>query len=185
MTRESSQGNPTNSEIKELADQLIYVPTTAERKLKAKFWIRASENPLAAISGNNITVRQIKDLSGAGSSIDASWKKPGFKDWFLNTNEGQAKLEYLFDLGLDALEGLLLNTDPKTSSAKVNAVKLLAELTGRASKAKQPAGLGDAIAHADKASLEALFESAGLKIALSASKGDPSNDTINVTPESK
>lgn len=180
MSRESSHNNPN---LPELVDSLVYVPTTQERKLKAKFWSRAAENPLVSLNGNSITLAQVKQLAGNANIVDTSWKKPGFKDWFLNQDEGRAKLEYLFDLGLDAMEELLQNPDPKTSSAKVNAVKLLAELTGRYIKGKQGqvGGIGEAIANADKASLEALFESAGLTIQVSASKGQ---DAIDVTTTS-
>jgi len=186
VSRESSHPPVTSDELKESVETLIYVPTTAERKLKAKFWAKASENPLVQVTGSHVTLSLVKQYSGGGSSLDNSWKKAGFQSWFMNPEEGRAKLEYLFDLGLDSMEDLLLSTDPKTSSAKVNALKLIAELTGRYIKGKQGqvGGLGEAIAHADKASLEALFESAGLKIAVSASKGQPEDtgNTINVTP---
>lgn len=186
MGRESSQPGAnglTQPELRQEVDQLIYIPTTQERKLKAKFWSRAAENPLVNLNGSSVTLTAVKQMTGGGAQLDASWKKPGFQTWFTNPEDGRAKLEYLFDLGLDSLEELLMNPDPKTSSAKVNAMKLLAELTGRYVKGKQGhiGGLGEAIAQADKASLEALFESAGLKIAVSASKGD--EQAINVTPK--
>lgn len=188
MSRESSHPPVTPDELKEGAETLIYVPTSAERKLKAKFWAKAAENPLVQISGNHVTLALVKQYSGGGSSLETSWKKAGFQSWFMNPDEGRAKLEYLFDLGLDSMEELLLSPDPKTSSAKVNALKLIAELTGRYIKGRQgqTGGLGEAIASADKASLEALFESAGLKIAVTASKGDqtPNNNTfVDVTPK--
>jgi len=186
MGRESSQsGQPglTGVELKEEVADLIYIPTTQERKFKAKFWTRAAENPLINLHGNQVSLTSVKQMTGGGAQLDASWKKPGFQTWFLNADDGRAKLEYLFDLGLDAIEELLLNPEPKTASAKVNALKLLAELTGRYIKGKQGhiGGLGEAIAGADKASLEALFQSAGLTIAVSASKGN--QEPLNVTPK--
>ena len=185
--RESSHNGqqPAVDNLKEGVETLIYVPTTAERKLKAKYWSRAAENPLLPVPGSNVSLANIKQVVGGGQAIEGAWKKPGFQTWFLNADDGRAKLEYLFDLGLDSLEELLLNPDPKTSSAKVNAIKLLAELTGRYIKGKQGqvGGIGEAIAQLDKASLEALFESNGLKIAVSASKGLTDEQTINVTPK--
>lgn len=191
MSRESSRpgrtDSPEGTEVKDLAEALVYVPSTIERKLKAKFWAKAQDNPLLNLSGNTVSLAQIKQTAGGGSALDSCWKKPGFQDWFMNPDDGRAKLEYLFDLGLDAMEELLLSPDPKTSAAKVNALKLLSELTGRYIKGRQGqvGGLGEAIAGADKASLEALFQSAGLTVAVSASKGqiDPMLNTINVTPE--
>jgi hypothetical protein len=187
MSRESSRGGlPSTEELTEAAEAIIYVPSTIERKIKAKFWAKAGENPLLNLNGATTTLTQVKQIAGGGTALDACWKKPGFKDWFMNPDDGRAKLEYLFDLGLDAMEELLLNPDPKTSAAKVNALKLLSELTGRYIKGRQGqvGGLGEAIAGADKASLEALFQSAGLTVTVSASKGHNADDstTINVTP---
>jgi len=177
MSRESSHPPADFSLVREASSELIYVPSQQERKLKAKFWAKAAENPLLSLDGSQVTAVQVKQLlPGLNGQIDGCWKKPGFKDWFLNPEEGRAKLEYLFDLGLDAMEELLLNPDPKTSAAKVNAFKLIAELTGRSSKSAKAAssGLGEAIASADKATLEALFQSAGLTVSVSASKGQDS-----------
>ena len=189
MSRESSHTNlpaDDSPDLRELSETLIHIPTIQERKLKAKYWSRAGENPLVPLSGSSVTLSSIKAVTGSSQALDSAWKKQGFQQWFLNAEDGRAKLEYLFDLGLDALEELLLNPEPKTASAKVNAIKLLAELTGRYIKGKQGqiGGLGEAIAGADKASLEALFESAGLTIAVSASKGQPEDtgNTLNVTP---
>lgn len=187
MSRESSKGL-NGQEMRQEIAELIYIPTVAERKLKARFWSKAAENPLMSLSGSSVTLRLVKDLSGGGPALEQAWKKPGFQTWFMNADDGRAKMEYLFDLGLDAIEELLMNPDPKTSSAKVNALKLLAELTGRYVKGKQGqiGGLGEAIAHADKASLEALFESAGLKVAVSASKGqDEASTSQIITIETK
>lgn len=184
MSRESSRpgrtDSPEGSEVKELAEALVYVPSTVERKLKAKFWAKAQDNPLMSLDGSSVTLALVKQTAGGGTTLDGCWKKPGFKDWFLNPDDGRAKLEYLFDLGLDAMEELLLSPDPKTSAAKVNALKLLSELTGRYIKGRQGqvGGLGEAIASADKASLEALFQSAGLTVAVSASKGHQDESTI-------
>jgi hypothetical protein len=176
MARKSSQGK----ELKKIASELIYTPTTSERKLKAKFWAKAAENPLISFGeGQSITLEQVRKMAGGGAKLEKAWTNPSFRNWFLDIEDGKAKLEYLFDLGLDAIEGLLLSDDPKTSSAKVNALKLLADLTGKIKRADNTNGLQKAIASADKASLEALFESAGLSVSVSASK----NNSILIEPE--
>jgi len=177
MARKSSH---SNKEMKQLSTQLIYTPTTTERKLKAKFWSKAAENPLLSIGeGQMITLDQVKKIAGGGAKLEKAWANPQFRNWFLDIEEGKAKLEYLFDLGLDAIESILLSDDPKTSSAKVNALKLLADMTGKIKKADNSNGLQKAIASADKASLEALFESAGLSVSVSAKK----DNTILIEPE--
>lgn len=176
MARKSSQGK----ELKKLATELIYTPTTSERKLKAKFWAKAAENPLISLGeGQSVTLEQVRKMAGGGAKLEKAWANTAFRNWFLDIEDGKAKLEYLFDLGLDAIEGLLLSDDPKTSSAKVNALKLLADLTGKLKKADNSNGLQKAIASADKASLEALFESAGLSVSVSATK----NNAILIEPE--
>jgi hypothetical protein len=176
MARKSSQGK----ELKKIASELIYTPTTSERKLKAKFWAKAAENPLISFGeGQSITLEQVRKMAGGGAKLEKAWTNPSFRNWFLDIEDGKAKLEYLFDLGLDAIEGLLLSDDPKTSSAKVNALKLLADLTGKIKRADNTNGLQKAIASADKASLEALFESAGLSVSVSATK----NNSILIEPE--
>lgn len=176
MARKSSQGK----ELKKLTTELIYTPTTGERKLKAKFWAKAAENPLVSFGdGTAITLEQVKRMAGGGTKLEKSWTNIAFRNWFLDIEDGRAKLEYLFDLGLDAIEGILLSDDPKTSAAKVNALKLLADLTGKIKKSDNTNGLQKAIASADKASLEALFESAGLSVSVSATK----NNTILIEPE--
>lgn len=166
--------------MKKLATELVYTPTTAERKLKAKFWSKAAENPLVAIGeGQSVTLDTVKKMAGGGAKLEKAWANPSFKNWFLDIEDGRAKLEYLFDLGLDAIEGILLSDDPKTSAAKVNALKLLADMTGKIKRADNTNGLQKAIASADRASLEALFESAGLSVSVSAQK----NNAILIKPE--
>lgn len=177
MARKSSH---SNKEMKKLVTELIYTPTTAERKLKAKFWSKAAENPLVSIGeGQSVTLEQVKRMAGGGAKLDKAWTNPAFRNWFLDIEDGKAKLEYLFDLGLDAIESILLSDDPKTSAAKVNALKLLADMTGKIKRADTGNGLQKAIASADKASLEALFESAGLSVSVSAQK----TNTITIKPE--
>ena len=178
MSRESSKP-PKQAQMKGIVSELVYTPTLKEKKLKAKFWSKAQENPLINVTGGTITLAQVQQIAGGGKMLDNAWSNPAFRQWFLDIEDGRAKLEYLFDLGLDAMEKLLLSDDPKTSSAKVNALKLLVDLTGRNRQAANTNALANAIVSADKASLEALFESAGLSVSVSAKK----DNTILITPE--
>lgn len=173
MSRISSHGD-----LPALAEEVLYKPSPAERRLKARYWSIMD----GALLLGEPTQADINRTLG-GNYLSRSWAKEGFKEWFLNKEEGRARLEYLFDLGLDSLETILTDPDPKSNSAKVAALKLLAEMTGRSTKSKpEKSPIMDAIAGADKAALEAMFEKQGLKVSLTASK-DTSPETINVTPK--
>lgn len=172
MTRISSHEN-----LPQIAEEVIYKPSPAERRLKAKYWSLMD----GALVLGEPTQTDINRTLG-GNYLSRSWPKEGFREWFLNKEEGRARLEYLFDLGLDSLETILTDPDPKSNSAKVAAIKLLADITGRSMKSKpQTSGIADAIAGADKATLEALFEKQGISVSLRASKGE--SEAIDVTPD--
>lgn len=163
--------------LQELAEAVVYKPSPAERRLKAKYWSLMD----GALMVSEPTQTDINRTLG-GNYLSRSWGKEGFREWFLNKEEGRARLEYLFDLGMDSLESILTDPDPKSNGAKVAAIKLLADITGRSSKSKpQTSGIADAIAGADKAALEAIFERQGIQVSLKASKGD-TEPAIDVTP---
>lgn len=169
----------SHTDLVTLAEEVIYKPSPAERRLKAKYWSIMD----GALLLDTPTQTDINRTLG-GNYLSRSWPKEGFKEWFLNKEEGRARLEYLFDLGLDSLETILTDPDPKSSGSKVAAIKLLAEITGRTGKLKQQGSdIGAAIAGADKASLEAMFERQGISISLKASKGE--QEPLNVTPDNK
>lgn len=176
MTRISSHPEP-HANLKELAEEVLYRPTPAERRMKARYWSVMGD---ALLLGEPTQAEITRTLGG--NYLSRSFPKEGFKEWFLNKEEGRARLEYLFDLGLDAMETILTDPDPKSNAAKVAAIKMLAELTGRSAKqqATKTSAIADAIAGADKAQLEAMFQSQGLVVSLTASKSEP--EPINVTP---
>jgi hypothetical protein len=165
--------------IGELADQLVYQPTDKEKRLKAQFWLKAADNPL--INRNALVLEDVRQLLNT-EALNTSWPKPGFREWFSNTDEYRERLEYLFGLALDAAEKILQNEDPKAQSARVNMVKAISELAGKMpgkSSSSPAAMISSTVSKMDKAQLELLLQRNGVNFKLSASK----DQTIDIEPE--
>jgi hypothetical protein len=164
-------------------EELLYRPTDSDRRLKAKLLTSLEDNPLLDI--DTITPHQVRHLIKS-DAFSVKWTKPGFKEWLLNKQEHKEKLEYLFSLALGAAEEILLNTDPKAQSARVNMIKLVAELSRKmpSKDSDGTGGLAKAITQMDKAQLELLLSKGGVDVRLLAtgSRVAPldSNDTIDV-----
>jgi hypothetical protein len=71
------------------------------------------------------------------AALRAWWDKPGFQDWFLSATVVDERLDYLLHLALASAEDILLNTDPKAQSARVQMVKIVAEMAGRLKQGAQ------------------------------------------------
>lgn len=113
--------------LQSLAEIADFAPTDSHRKIKARFWAMYSEAPAHALP---VTLEYAIRLTG-DLRLEKHWEVPGFRQWLLNDKESDEKLAYLYFLSLDALEDILLSTDPKMASARVNAVRLAAELGNR------------------------------------------------------
>lgn len=109
------------------ASELEFKPTKKDRELKARFWVRFSEDPFA--DRETYSKRAMAErLTGAKLT---RWDEEGFADWFFNRDEHRHKIEYLFGLSLDAAEEILLNNDPKVQGARVQLIRALSELAGK------------------------------------------------------
>jgi hypothetical protein len=142
---------------------LTYRPTEAQQRVKARFWARWGDVP-----GKEPTLAAAKQLTGS-AALGEWWSKPGFKEWFLLTSVTEERLEYLLHLALSAAEDVLLNTDPKGQGARVQMVKVVAEMSGRLKKtgpagdtqaAKQLAAVGQM----DRNELIKLLQDSGLRV---------------------
>jgi hypothetical protein len=89
---------------------------------------------------------------------------PGFKDFFFNNTEHIERLEYLFDLALQAAEDVLLCEDPKAMSARVNMVRVIAELAKKMPSKGQEQFQDERIAKMSKAELEDFLAQQGVKV---------------------
>lgn len=112
-------------EVKKAIEQLEFQPNDQQRKLKARFWSLYSADPY--IEPKLLNLEHVLEFT-KDHRAERWWAVPGFKIWFLNDKEHEERLAYLYHLALDSLEEILLSDDPKMSSARVNAIRLVAEL---------------------------------------------------------
>lgn len=113
---------------------VAFHPTEAQSKVRAKFWARVADNPLLDV--RNVSLAQAQQMTNS-AALRGWWEKPGFKDWFLSATVVDERLDYLLHLALASAEDILLNTDPKAQSARVQMVKIVAEMAGRLKQGAQ------------------------------------------------
>ncbi|TGN99699.1 hypothetical protein PN36_34995 [Candidatus Thiomargarita nelsonii] len=113
--------------IAEVIDEVIFRPSSEQRRTKAAFWVRHAENPL--VSADKITLSFAQQIT-RDSRLKNWWKSSGFLEWFTNQDEFRQRVEYLAHLALDAIEDILL--DPEgNQNAKVNTAKLIIEASNK------------------------------------------------------
>lgn len=149
---------PELSNLGEVLEELSFKPLPRDRELKAKFWVRVNSDPLASSD-----LAQTK--ANAERLVQAklpNWALSGFQDWFFNKDEARQKISYSVMLALDALNDVLLNTDPKAQGARVQAIKVAMELGGMTAKSSTNiqvnTQIGNQIQSMDKQQLEAYIQ---------------------------
>lgn len=118
--------------VRDLATEISYIPSDPEKELKALFTVALEENPIT--DWNSLSPSVIEELT-KDPRIHKWWPKPGFREWFSNRHEFRAKGEFILDKLLDSFLQIALSDDPKSFGAKVQAAKVLAEITGKTQKA--------------------------------------------------
>lgn len=152
---------PSSKELAQLGNQVLYEPTPKQQKIKARFWNRFQPGPFS--SPDTVSLAEAQQVTGV-AGLKAWWDKPGFKEWFLNRDEGREKVEYLFIKALEAVE-LMLFDEKSQASAKVNALKVLAELANKYPNNKSTQTSGDSsIASMSEAELVKYLERKGVQI---------------------
>lgn len=144
----------TEEGLAEVRDFAPFQPTEAQARIRARFWARMADSPL--LDPRSITLSQAQQMTQS-AALATWWKKPGFQDWFLSSTVVDERLDYLLHLALASAEDVLLNTDPKAQSARVQMVKIVAEMAGKlkGSGASTGAGSGNA-ADKKKKAIEAM-----------------------------
>ena len=104
-------------------------PNPAQRQAKTRYWALVSEQAIADDVDNLDPYELGKTLQC--SSLPTWWEHNAFRTWFSNRHEHLQRIEYLFDLALDAAEQILQNEDPKAQSARVTMIKVLADLANK------------------------------------------------------
>jgi len=100
----------------------VFKPTVEQRKIKQKFWYSWKQGP----SKGEITIAQVINITEC-RAVETWARVPGFKEWLINDQEHGQRLEYLFDLGLDALEQLIMTGE--RAGDRLKAIELVAKLS--------------------------------------------------------
>lgn len=104
-----------------------YIASDAELRAKAALTV-ALRNSLTDVATVDLgTILGLVPQS-AGQIIKRRWDDPAFQSWLRDTNETEARVEYLYSRALDAAAAILSDTDPKTAAARVQMIRLLADL---------------------------------------------------------
>ena len=166
MSRESTVNRP-NEALANVSEELLYQPTSEDRRLKAAFLALIDGNPL--IDSSNLPMKEVERILGRKLP---NKEAPGFSAWFLNKDENRQKLEYLFSLAIGAAEDILLNTDPKAQGARVNMIKVVSELANKyprqTTTPAQGQNLLGAIGSMDRASLKLFLQQGGKSVEIQA-----------------
>lgn len=104
-------------------------PNPAQRQAKTRYWALVSEQAIADDQASIDPYELGKTLQC--SALPHWWENNHFQVWFCNRHEHLQRIEYLFDLALDAAEQILQNEDPKAQSARVAMIKILADLANK------------------------------------------------------
>lgn len=141
---------------------LLFSPNRAHRAIRARFWAVVGST-IGHKSPFEMTAMEIARLVKDNRILN--WLSiPVFKDWFMNSTEHIERLEYLFDIALSAAEDILLSDDPKAVTAKVQMIRVVAELA-RKMPSKQPEQFADErISKMSKEELEKFLEDQGVRV---------------------
>jgi hypothetical protein len=154
----------------------IYNATPDHEKLRAIFQCYLEDEPLSTLPFED-KVKECFDVATANRIIKLAELNVEFKKWFITGNiEFRVRLKLLEQKAMSALEEVLMDQDPKSAGARVNASKYLLELAGKTAKSvPQPTQkLEDAIANMSEAELKMLMSNAdGSETSVEIKKGKP------------
>lgn len=108
--------------VLQVAD-LIYVPTDLERRCKAEFWVKWNEGP--SRKTDKLTAAAVAQVLGK-QTLNQSWSKPGFKDWFLNANSFQIAVEQYCAEAVEITRQIMYSAEKE--SDKLKAARTFMEL---------------------------------------------------------
>lgn len=149
----------TEVTLNKLAKANVFSPSPAQEKAKARFWSRYESGPFPALA--KMTLAEVIQLTEM-SSLKNWWSAPGFKPWFYNQNEAAETLDYLYIKCLKVAENLL--DDPAAqASAKVNMIKVIAELANKFPSKYKKEFADEQVGRMDEKQLEAWLDTAALK----------------------
>lgn len=147
--------------LSKLTDAVIFEPTPTQLRLKAKFWERFGSGPFAAGHSESISGDLVAQVTNSRKLTDW-WSKPGFRDWFLDTQEETFQVKALFGMALGELQKLILNPETQ-DGAKVQALKLIMEINDKMPNKNKEKFLDEHVGKMDKAQLDASTTDAAIE----------------------
>lgn len=163
-----------NIDILELAKQkktaeLVFVPAPNMRAAKAKFWKRIDFDASLADAVSAASIVQITNEP----RVTGWWNQKEFQEWFLNKEEANERIEYLYMLWMDKAEELLL--DPMANhNAIVQLGKIISQLSGRGEQEKVS---DENIQKMTKQQLQAYIQKLAPKLLAKAAKEESKDDS--------
>jgi len=148
--------------LSKLADAAVFEPTPTQQKMKARFWERFGSGPFSAGHGGTITADLAEEITKS-RAVKNWWAKPGFKDWFLDTQEETIQVKALFSMAVNELQKIILNPETQ-DSAKVNAIKLIMEINDKMPSRHKEKFMDEAVGKMDKNQLEAAAMDAAMDL---------------------
>lgn len=131
MTDSKPTRRRSKSSVTETAQVLgqAFRPLPSQRQAKTRYWALVSEQAIL----EDLEAHDPYELARTiqCSALPAWLENPQFRVWFGNKHEHLQRIEYLFDLALDAAEQILQNEDPKAQSARVAMIKVLSDLANK------------------------------------------------------
>lgn len=112
--------------IAELVQDLTFLPSPEQRKVKSAYWTIRSDS---ALRPDQITLQDALAMTGEGR-LKRWWAVLGFSDWFANQEEFRQRIEYLAHLALDTAEEILIDKKAN-ANARVSMAKLVIEASNR------------------------------------------------------
>lgn len=152
-------------------DTMDYRPTDSMLKLRAEFFALEEENPLD-LRDVREKIREYFPTNRADQIIRLMDNSPAFENWFQGTHEFKARVKYLADKALAAVEDILNNPHPAAANARIKAAQFIIEMAGKSPKVggkEQPdesTHLMKALNKMDRAQVEALLSN-GTEIKMS------------------
>lgn len=150
-----------------------FLPTTEQIQLKAVFYSAAEDLLLSSEHIDEAFIAQHCPAVVRNRLLQLWNTDVSFRDWLKLSPalENAAKVEWLYNQALTTTMAILADTDPKSASARVNAVKLVAEL-GKKTASKQlkqdDSSLAALIGKMDVAQLMATVQAGGNSLTLAA-----------------
>lgn len=131
MTDSKPTRRRSKSSVTETAQVLgqAFRPLPSQRQAKTRYWALVSEQAIL----EDLEAHDPYELARTIQcpALPAWLENPQFRVWFGNKHEHLQRIEYLFDLALDAAEQILQNEDPKAQSARVAMIKVLSDLANK------------------------------------------------------